>query len=166
MKKDYIYKRKHCPVCLNKNLPKGILPHVDLQFPLLPVCVDTPREQDELAPFTITICENCGLIQLVEVADPEVLYRIFHSDGMGPATGIWAEHYNKFAQLIFNHHKKGKLLEIGAGQGKLMEKLLGHYKEGMEVVDPQYEGLKKMLRCILHYLIQNLRKITKKNSAP
>ncbi len=140
MKKDYIYKREHCPVCLNKELPKGIAPHVNLQFPLLPVCVDMPKEQDEFVPFTIIICQNCGLLQLLEVADPEVLYKIFHSDGIGK---VWEEHFEKFSGLIFKYHQKGKLLEIGAGQGKLMEKLLAHYQSGMEVVDPQYEGPKE-----------------------
>lgn len=137
---DYIYKRKHCPVCLTEKLPAGILPHVNLQFPLLPVCVDTPKAQDVFAPFTITICDTCGLIQLLEVADPEVLYKIFHSDGIGK---VWEEHYQKFANLIFKHFQSGKLLEIGSGQGKLMIKLIEHYKRGMEVVDPQYEGPKE-----------------------
>lgn len=167
MSAEYIYKkRKHCPVCLTAKLPEGIPPHVNLQFPLLPVCVDTPREQDIFAPFTITICENCGLIQLLEVADPEVLYKIFHSDGIGK---VWEEHYEKFSCLIFKHHpstsrsdghrlryrasREGKLLEIGAGQGKLMAKLLDHYKTGMEVVDPQYEGPKE--NVIIHPTLLN-----------
>ncbi len=140
MSKDYIFKRKQCPVCESTQLPDAILPHKNLQFPLLPVCVDTPESQDEFAPFSITICENCGLIKLVEVVDPEVLYKIFHSDGIGK---IWEEHYEKFSRLIFKHHLAGKLLEIGSGQGKLMAKLLNHYKSGMEVIDPQYEGPKE-----------------------
>lgn len=140
MSQDYIYKRKHCPVCLAEKLPEGIPPHVNLKFPLLPVCVDTPKEQDKFAPFTIAICENCGLIMLLEVADPQVLYEIFHSDGIGK---VWEEHYEKFSRLIFKHCKGGRLLEIGAGQGKLMHKLLEHYQTGMEVVDPQYEGPKE-----------------------
>jgi len=153
---DYIYKRKHCPVCLTENMSDAIAPHINLKFPLLPVCVDAPKEQDEFAPFSIGICENCGLIFLLEVADPEVLYRIFHSDGIGK---VWEEHYEKFANLIFKHHPSttrsdihrlgygaspsGRLLEIGAGQGKLMRKLIDHYHSGMEVVDPQYEGPKE-----------------------
>lgn len=140
MPQDYIYKRKHCPVCLSQDMPEAIAPHTDLKFPLLPVCVDTPKGQDEFAPFSIGICENCGLIFLLEVVDPEVLYKIFHSDGIGK---VWEEHYQKFSKLIFKHHQDGRLLEIGSGQGKLMKKLLVHYSSGMEVVDPQYEGPKE-----------------------
>ncbi len=150
MSKDYISKRKQCPVCEKTSLPEALLPHNNLQFPLLPVCVDTPKDTDEFAPFSITICEACGLIQLVETADPAVLYKIFHSDGIGK---IWEEHYEKFSKLIFRHFKEGKLLEIGSGQGKLMTKLLAHYKSGMEVIDPQYEGPKE--NVVVHPTLLN-----------
>jgi len=130
-------RRKSCPVCRGSGISAGIPPHVNLKFPLLPVCVDTPQSADVLAPFTISMCEGCGLILLLDVADPEALYRIFHSDGIGK---VWEEHYEKLANLVFRHAKGGRLLEIGAGQGKLMKKLLGHYKGGLEAIDPQYEG--------------------------
>ena len=166
MEQSYIYKRKHCPVCLTENMPQAISPHQDLKFPLLPVCVDTPKEQDVFAPFSIGICNNCGLIFLLEVADPAELYKIFHSDGIGK---VWEEHYEKFSKLIFKHHpgtsrsdghrlrygasQQGKLLEIGSGQGKLMAKLLAHYQSGMEVIDPQYEGPKE--NVVVHPTLLN-----------
>ena len=132
-----MWRRKACPVCGSKRLGPGIAPHVNLKFPLLPVCVDTPRSQDAIAPFTICMCNDCGLLLLLDVADPVALYKIFHSDGIGK---VWEEHYGKFALLVKKHMKEGKLLEIGAGQGKLMKKLLLHYKGGLEAIDPQYEG--------------------------
>lgn len=137
MAADYIHRREKCPVCQSAIKPEGVKPHAGLHFPLLPVCVDAPAEKDEFAPFTITVCGKCGLILLLDVADPEVLYRIFHSDGIGK---VWEGHYSRLESLISSHHKGGRLLEIGAGQGKLMEKLLQRHKSGMEVIDPQYEG--------------------------
>ena len=124
-------------MCKGSSLSKGIAPHVNMRFPLLPVCVDTPKSEDILAPFTICICEDCGLLLLLDVADPEILYKIFHSDGIGK---VWGEHYEKFSLLVKRHVKDGRLLEIGAGQGKLMKKLTFHYKGGLEAIDPQYEG--------------------------
>lgn len=134
-----MHRRTRCPACGGSAISKGMPPHVNLRFPLLPVCVDTPRDQDVMASFTISMCEGCGLIMLLDAADPEALYKIFHSDGIGK---VWEGHYDKFAKLIFKHAKGGRLLEIGAGQGKLMKKLLGHYGAGagLEVIDPQYEG--------------------------
>jgi ubiquinone/menaquinone biosynthesis C-methylase UbiE len=139
----YIKKRTKCPLCLSENLSQGIEPHVNLKFPILPVCVDQPLEEDDVAPFTISLCEDCGLILLKEVVDPEILYKIFHSDGIGK---VWEAHYSEFAELIKKHCPSGKLLEIGAGQGKLITKLLEMYNSGIEVVDPLYEGPKENVK--------------------
>jgi SAM-dependent methyltransferase len=134
---NYIYERKKCPLCLSENLSEGISPHVNLKFPILPVCVDTPLEEDNFAPFTICLCQNCGLIMLKQVVNPEILYRIFHSDGIGK---VWEEHYSRFADLVKKYFPFGRILEIGAGQGKLITKLLKIYASGIEVIDPLYEG--------------------------
>lgn len=133
----HIERRTHCPLCMEPALGEPIAPHANLSFPLLPVCVDTPREDDLFAPFTICMCGNCGLITLLDVVDPAVLYEIFHSDGVG---GVWEAHYDRFAALIQKHHSGGRVVEMGAGQGKLIGKLLPHYTSGVEVIDPQYEG--------------------------
>jgi len=133
----YIKKRTKCPLCLSQDISSPIPPHNDLKFPVLPVCVETPKEEDMFAPFNICMCENCGLIMLREVVNPEILYKIFHSDGIGE---IWEEHYLKFANLIKKHAPAGRILEIGAGQGKLISKLLPLYPSGVEVMDPLYEG--------------------------
>ena len=134
---EHIETRTKCPLCLSSEISQGIEPHVNLNFPILPVCVDELRENDDFAPFTICICENCGLILLKDVVNPEILYKIFHSDGIGK---IWEAHYSEFADLIKKHIPSGKLLEIGGGQGKLITKLLEKYNSGVEVVDPLYEG--------------------------
>jgi len=136
---QYIKKRTKCPLCLSTNLSNGIEPHVNLKFPLLPVCVDNTKEEDNFVPFTICLCEDCGLIMLKEVVDPEILYKIFHSDGIGK---VWDNHYNSLLNLIKEYHKSGRILEIGAGQGKLIKKLLDNYISGIEVIDPLYEGPK------------------------
>ena len=134
---NHIEVRTKCPLCLSENLSQPIPPHKDLEFPVLPVCVEAPREEDMFAPFNICMCEDCGLIMLKEVVDPEILYKIFHSDGIGK---VWDEHYSKFANLIKKHAPSGRILEIGAGQGKLISKLLSLYSLGVEVIDHLYEG--------------------------
>jgi SAM-dependent methyltransferase len=133
----HVERRTRCPLCLSPKLGEPIAPHVGLQFPLLPVCVETPLTEDQFAPFSIGLCGNCGLITLLNVVDPAVLYEVFHSDGIGE---VWNEHYETFASLIRKYHKSGRVVELGAGQGKLIKKLLPHYASGVEVIDPQYEG--------------------------
>jgi SAM-dependent methyltransferase len=140
MKEDmlkYIKIREKCPLCLSEDLSEGIYPHINLEFPLLPVCVGTLKENDHFVPFTICLCNDCGLIMLKNIVNPEILYKIFHSDGIGK---IWDNHYNCFLELIKDYHQSGRILEIGAGQGKLVKKLLQKYSSGIEVMDPLYEG--------------------------
>jgi len=139
----YTYLRDKCPLCLSTEISEPIEPHKNLKFPVLPVCVDTPKEEDNFAPFNICICQNCGLILLKEIVDPEILYKIFHSDGIGK---VWEKHYSKFVDLIKKHCPSGKILEIGAGQGKLITKLLEKYDSGIEVIDPLYEGPKENVK--------------------
>lgn len=134
---NYKIKRTKCPLCLSTNISEGIPPHNHLKFPLLPVCVGDPREKDHLFDFTIGMCNDCGLILLLEIANPEILYKIFHSDGIGQ---VWENHYEAFSRLIKKYCPEGKILEIGAGQGKLIKKLLPLYPHGVEVMDPQYFG--------------------------
>jgi ubiquinone/menaquinone biosynthesis C-methylase UbiE len=141
--KDHIKTRTKCPLCLSQNISSPIPPHNDLKFPVLPVCVEIPREEDLFAPFNICMCKNCGLIMLKEVVDPEILYKIFHSDGIGK---VWGEHYSNFADLIKKHAPSGRILEVGAGQGKLISKLLSLYPSGVEVMDPLYEGPSENVR--------------------
>ncbi len=141
--KEYISKRKECPLCLSSDLSNNIYPHINLKFPILPVCVDTPAEEDMYAPFTICMCNDCGLIMLRDIVDPKILYKIFHSDGIGE---VWDEHYEKFVNLIKKYYKGGRILEVGSGQGKLIKKLLLHYNSGIEVIDPQYEGTRENVK--------------------
>jgi len=133
----HVYTRKNCPLCLSEDISDPIKPNKNLQFPLLPVCVDTEKEDDITVNFSICVCNDCGLIQLKDVVEPEALYKIFHSDGIGRT---WDNHYNQLLGLIKKHHKTGKILEVGAGQGKLTTKLLKNFTSGIHVIDPQYEG--------------------------
>ncbi|MFA4960736.1 MAG: methyltransferase domain-containing protein [Candidatus Pacearchaeota archaeon] len=136
----HLTRRIECPFCHSKNLSEAIPPHANIMMPVLPVCVDTPKEEDEFAPMNICLCEDCGLITLKDIVDPEVLYKIFHADGIGK---LWEGQYNSLFELIKKYHKGGRLLEIGAGPGKVIERLLKHYKTGVEVFDPLYFGPKE-----------------------
>ncbi|MFH0712182.1 MAG: methyltransferase domain-containing protein [archaeon] len=133
----HISQRTKCPACSSPNLSESIPPHVNIKMPILPICIDTPREDDKFAPINICICEDCGLITLKDIIDPEVLYEIFHADGIGK---FWEAQYNSLFELIKKHHKSGRILEIGAGQGKITQRLLSYYSSGVEVFDPLYFG--------------------------
>jgi len=136
----HLSKRVQCPFCHSKNLSEAIPPHTNIMMPVLPVCVDTPREDDLFAPMNICICEDCGLITLKDIVDADFLYQIFHLDAIGK---LWEGQHNSLFELIKKHHKGRRILEIGAGSGKIVEKLLSHYDDGIEVFEPLYFGPKE-----------------------
>lgn len=129
--------RKTCPACLSDKLSSPIEPHAGLLFPTLPIGTSEQETDDIFAPFNIIMCNVCGLIMLRETIDPAILYKIFHSDGIG---SLWQSHYSTFAKLIQRHHENGELLEIGAGQGKLATLLSEIYPNHMNIIDPDYAG--------------------------
>ena len=135
-------RRTRCPLCESPRLSAPAAPHAALPYPLLPVCVgaDAPRADDAAAPFTIVTCEACGLITLLDYVEPDVLYKAFHNDAQG---ATWAAHYAAFAALIAANYTlgaAGRIVEVGAGQGKLLSILKPLCGGVMEVIDPQYEG--------------------------
>lgn len=135
-----VVRRRRCPLCESPRLSAPCAPHVALTYPLLPVCVDTPQAEDLAAPFTVVLCESCGLITLLDYVEPAELYKAFHNDAMG---ATWEAHYAAFAELIARHYTlgaAGRIVEVGAGQGKLLRILKPLCGGVMEVFDPQYEG--------------------------
>ena len=54
----YISRRISCPLCESNNITEGISPHINLKYPVLPVCVDEPIEEDDFFSFTIGICNQ------------------------------------------------------------------------------------------------------------
>jgi SAM-dependent methyltransferase len=135
-----VIRRETCPLCSSRRLSAGHAPHVGLPYPLLCVTVDQPLAEDLFAPFTICTCEDCGLITLLDFVDPAYLYTVFHSDSVGR---VWEGCYSTFAGLIAKHYTlgaAGRIVEVGAGQGKLVKLLKPVCGGVLEVIDPQYEG--------------------------
>lgn len=142
----HLVRRTQCSYCHGSNF-SVCEPHVALPYPLIPNCVppSRPRGTDVTAPFTIALCEDCGLIFALDFINPELLYKAFHNDAVG---SLWEEHYATFASLISAHWGTRRaaagagvrLAEVGAGQGKLARHLLRLCGGALDVIDTQYTG--------------------------
>lgn len=130
-----VYHRTTCRVCGGEN------PALAMKMPSSPIAdAYMPEERkdefQERYPLDLYLCEDCGLPQLLDIVDPEILYgnylyRTTTSPGL-------VEHFRDYAQNVIDILKLPKgsfVIEIGSNDGTL----LSFFQEkGMKVlgVDP------------------------------
>ena len=137
--KQLLTVRKTCRLCGSPNIVRSI--------PLAEVPIVSPNvgtEADEtgqkltriVAPLDNYLCQDCGLIQLVHVVDPSLIYRNYLYR-TAISLGL-AEHFRGLSKAVIERAelKPGDLVvEFGSNDGTL----LGHFRDaGMRVqgVDP------------------------------
>jgi 2-polyprenyl-3-methyl-5-hydroxy-6-metoxy-1,4-benzoquinol methylase len=102
-------------------------------FPVFMGCTDQPQGEDLLANMVWEIDPLTGMVQLTKLVPMEILYMHQHMDATGQ---MWADYNEALADFI-NNHKKGNILEIGGGSGKLARHLLNRDADIMyTVVEP------------------------------
>ncbi|MBI2093635.1 MAG: class I SAM-dependent methyltransferase [Candidatus Omnitrophica bacterium] len=127
--------RTGCRLCAGKNL--------DLLFSLEPtppanafVKTDERHLPQERFPLNVHLCTQCGHVQLLDIVDPEVLFRDYVY--VSSTSPVFVEHFRQYAEQmrrLMNMPKGSQVLEIGSNDGTLLR----FFKEaGMTVlgVDP------------------------------
>lgn len=127
--------RTDCRLCGSKNLTKmvslGATPPANAFVPQ-----EALNEEQERFPLDIHICNDCAHVQLLDVVDPELLFRNYvYVSGTSP---VFIEHFRRYAEEMIQKaglNSGDKVLEIGSNDGTL----LGFFKSaGMQVlgIDP------------------------------
>ncbi len=80
-------------------------------------------------PLPVHICESCGLVQILEVVDPEILFQdySFSSSTIAPLV----KHFEDYAQWLQDNLQPKSVLEFGCNDGVLLAPL---EKLGMKAV--------------------------------
>lgn len=90
-------------------------------FPIYMGCIETPSNMDIFSDMRWGYSKSSGLVQLMNLIPPEVLYSKHHNPGV---TGkIWEDHHFRFSQLIKTTNFKN-VLEIGGATGTLFKHFL------------------------------------------
>ena len=129
------FTRKNCRLCGEQNLVKV------LSFPSTPpanqfVGSEKLGEHQNVFPLDVWLCESCGHAQLVDVVDPDILFKDYVY--VSGTSKVFVEHFRKYAESVVSYYniKKGsRVLDIGSNDGTLLR----HFKnQGMEVlgIDP------------------------------
>jgi hypothetical protein len=116
-------RRESCRICDNSDFVKIL----DLgEMP--PANAFTKREQlcepEKKFPLRVYFCKNCKLLQLLDVVNPEILFR--HYDYLTSASKPLAEHFINMAHHLvekFVGDKNDLIIEIGGNDAVLLESI-------------------------------------------
>ncbi len=118
--KEYT-RRKDCRLCHSS--------HIEVVTPLVPtpigldyVTADRLDKTQKTYPLDLSLCNDCGFVQLSDVIDPEILYRnyLYHTSvSLGTS-----EHFKKYADEAINFANLSKdsfVIEIASNDGTLLK---------------------------------------------
>jgi SAM-dependent methyltransferase len=107
----------HCRVCGSSD----VSPLLDLgNMPIAHRLLDAPGAAEETFPFVISLCGGCGLLQVVDPIDPELLYRGFNYN-----FSSWKPEPHRADEiaLILERARPQSAAEIGANDGLFLSEL-------------------------------------------
>jgi SAM-dependent methyltransferase len=92
-------------------------------------------KKENLYPLPIHVCNNCGLVQILEAIDPEILFQdySFSSSTIGPLV----QHFENYAKWLNDKLDPEFVVEFGCNDGILLKPLeqLGIKTCGVDVSD-------------------------------
>jgi C-methyltransferase len=118
-----------CRICSSVNFTEFL--HIN-HFPFV-ICPVSKHEIEgvEFFPLTISLCDNCYLIQQINLLSEEILDRVYANENYGCLssspylTGMGIREIEKFYSFFTECKvQKGKLLEIASFDGYLLKKIL------------------------------------------
>ena len=133
--KSVVSRRTTCRLCGGREL--------DLVLELAPtppanafVTADLLAEKQDAYPLDLFLCSACGHLQLLEVVDPEVLFRDYVY--VSSTSPVFVDHFRGYADEVIDRYtasKVGLVVEIGSNDGTFLELFKEH---GFQVlgVDP------------------------------
>jgi SAM-dependent methyltransferase len=115
-----ITRRDDCRLCAGKDLHLGLhltpAPIVDAYVP-----AERLGEMQETYPLDVYVCSACGHSQLLDVVDPQVLYRDYiYVTASSPGL---TEHFHKYADAVMrrvNPSEGALVVDIGSNDGTLL----------------------------------------------
>jgi SAM-dependent methyltransferase len=82
---------------------------------------DAQIANEQRYPLLISVCEHCGLVQIVSPVDPEILFQDY-SFATGTIPGL-VRHFETYAQWIVDNMRPKSVIEFGCNDGTLLAAL-------------------------------------------
>lgn len=134
------------------------------------ISVERLDETQQVYPLDLFFCNDCGLVQLLDVVAPDILYGNFIYVTSG-SLGL-VEHYHRYAGEVldrFNIPKDSLIIEIGSNDGVLLKFFCD---EGMRVlgVDPAraiaLEATRRGIETLPRFFTSEFGKTLRKERGP
>jgi SAM-dependent methyltransferase len=81
-------------------------------------------ETEERYPLLVSVCDHCGLVQIVAPVDPEILFQDY-SFATGTIPGL-VSHFKAYAEWISENLRPKSVIEFGCNDGTLIAALERH----------------------------------------
>lgn len=122
MEKDF-FRKKNCRICRNSNLIKI------LDLGKTPLANAFLRKKDldkpeKKFPLDVYFCKNCGLLQLLDIVNPKILFRHYYY--LSSTSKPLAEHFIELGKNLINRFIKSKndlVIDIGGNDAVLLESI-------------------------------------------
>ena len=118
-------------------------------------------EDDLFSDMIFDISKKCGVIQLKNTINPNLIYSQYHSEAIG---NVWENHHTKFSELLINlinNNNIKNILEIGGSTAKLAKMILNNNNsvDTWTIVEPnipeQNEIIDKRINFISDFFKKN-----------
>lgn len=126
MPKKHFHKRKDCRICGGRDLVKvldlGVMPPANAFLTR-----DELKKPEERFPLAVYFCNTCSLVQLLDVVDPEILFRDY--DYLTSASKPLVDHFVASAAALrarFISSQNDFAVEIGGNDGVLLGAIVPH----------------------------------------
>lgn len=121
---EFVTTRTRCRICGSRNL----VLFLDLgETPLADAFVKKPDQPELYFPLRVVVCENCFLVQLIDIVDSDILFGDNYGfyTGASPSSIAYFEAYAKDVLARYPDQAKRFTLEIASNDGILLE----HFKK-------------------------------------
>lgn len=150
-----------CYICEKNNLTE-ILDLGDHPPPLILLSENEIKNKTEsMFPLKLFLCDNCGLVQLENAVDPELLFREYSYTSS--ASTAFKNHLHDFAKYLvkkFGLNKNDLVIDIASNDGTLLEGFLpfGVKVLGVEPSTVAKLAEKKGVRTVNDFFDENVAK--------
>ena len=112
-----VFTRTNCRFCDSENIKKF------LDFGMMPLANNFLNEEKENQkyPLRFSVCNDCGLVQVVDIISNEVLFKDYRYTSS--TTNTIREHFKNYANEIMKKYlnKNSFVVEIGSNDGVMLE---------------------------------------------